>query len=549
MNQPARTIQLPRAFLRKCRKTLFVKRIADSTGVEMTGGSLLMRTLIFRRLLLRNVLQGDEQFVGLLIPPSAGGVLANAAVTLCRRVAVNLNYTVSSEILNYCIAQCGIRHVLTSRKFMERFDFKLNAELVYLEDFREQVTLSDKLVAALDTYLLPSVLLERWLGLHKIKLDDLFTIIYTSGSTGKPKGVMLTYNNIGTNVAAIEDRLQLSARDVVCGILPLFHSMGFTIALWSVLGLEVKGAYHFSPLDAKVIGKLCHDHRITILVSTPTFLRSYLRRCTPEEFASLELIVTGAEKLPNDLLHAFEDKFGVRPMEGYGTTELSPAVSVNVPPKRTPGGSTEMARVGTVGKPFPGIRAKVIDLDTGQDLGIGQSGMLLIKGPNVMQGYFKMPEQTAKVMRDGWYITGDMAKLDADGFISITGRVSRFSKIGGEMVPHIHVEDLLQRLVSDDEDKVSVAVTAVPDERKGERLIVFHLPCAKTPDQIVKGLSAAGLPSLWIPSPDSFFQVEQIPLLGTGKLDLQAIKLLAQEKVSAGRSATAHPSATGQQST
>ena len=531
MNQPARTIVLPRAFLRQCRKTLFAKKVADSTGMEMTGGSLLMRTLIFRRLLLRRVLANDERFVGLLIPPSGGGVLANAAVTLAGRVAVNLNYTVPSEILNYCIAQCGIRHVLTSRKFMERFDFKLDAQLVYLEDFREQVTLADKLVAALDAYVLPSAILERWLGLHKIKLDDLLTIIYTSGSTGKPKGVMLTYNNIGTNVAAIEDTLQLGARDTVCGILPFFHSMGFTVALWAVLGLEVKGAYHFSPLDAKIIGKLCQDHRITIILSTPTFLRSYIRRCTPEEFATVNLVITGAEKLPNDLLAVFEERFGVRPMEGYGTTELSPVVSVNVPPARAGGGSTAMARVGTVGKPIAGVRAKIIDHETGKDLGVGQSGMLLIAGPNVMQGYYQMPEQTAKVMRDGWYVTGDMGMIDAEGFIHITGRLSRFSKIGGEMVPHIHVEEILQKILSDDEEKLAVAVTALPDERKGERLIVFYLPTDKTPQQITKELTAAGLPNLWVPSADSFFQVEQIPVLGTGKLDLQAIKELAKSKV------------------
>ncbi|MBI3839639.1 MAG: AMP-binding protein [Planctomycetia bacterium] len=537
MNLQPRTIILPRAFLRKCHKSLFAKKIADSTGMVMTGGNLLMRTLIFRRLLLRSVLEPDEKFVGLLIPPLGGGVLANAAVTLCRRVAVNLNYTVSSEILNYCIEQCGIRHVLTSRKFMEKFDFKLNAKLVYLEDFRAQVTTADKLVAALDTYLLPAAILERWLGLDKIQPDDLFTIIFTSGSTGRPKGVMLSYSNVGSNSAAIEDILQLTGRDVVCGILPLFHSMGFTVGLWSVLGLDVKGAYHFSPLDAKVIGNLCQEHKVTIMVTTPTFLRSYVRRCAPEELSAMELVVTGAEKLPGDLLKAFEDKFGIRPMEGYGTTELSPIVSVNVPPNRAIGGDTTLARVGTVGKPIPGVRAKIISHETGEELGIGCSGMLLIKGPNVMQGYYKQPEQTAKVLRDGWYTTGDMAMLDAEGFIHITGRLSRFSKIGGEMVPHIHVEELLQRILSDEEEKLTVAVAAVPDQRKGERLIVFYLPTDKTPDQIVKELTATGLPNLWIPSPDSFFEVEQIPVLGTGKLDLQAIKELAKEKVSGGATA------------
>jgi acyl-[acyl-carrier-protein]-phospholipid O-acyltransferase/long-chain-fatty-acid--[acyl-carrier-protein] ligase len=163
--------------------------------------------------------------------------------------------------------------------------------------------------------------------------------------------------------------------------------------------------------------------------------------------------------------------------------------------------------------------------------------MLLVKGPNVMQGYYKMPEQTAKVMRDGWYVTGDMALIDDDGFIHITGRLSRFSKIGGEMVPHIRVEELLEGLISDDDEKLAVAVTAVPDVRKGERLIVFHLPTEKSIDEILKGLTAAGLPNLWIPDKDGFYQVDEIPVLGTGKLDLQAIKQMAEERVLGGTGA------------
>ncbi len=531
MKFESRTIIVPREFLRQCRKAMFRLKVADSTGTEMTGGSLLMRTLIFRRLLLRNVLGADERFVGLLVPPSAGGVLANAAVTLCRRVAVNLNYTVSSDTLNYCIDQCGIRHVLTSRRFMERFDFKLDAELVYLEDLRDQVTLADKLVAATQAYTFPSAVLERLLRLHTIDPDELFTIIYTSGSTGKPKGVMLSYKNVGTNSAAIEDILQLDDHDMVMGILPLFHSFGFTVCLWSVLALGPRGVYHFSPLDAKVIGKLCKDYKVTILISTPTFLRSYMRRCTPEDFAAMELVVTGAEKLPGDLAEAFKERFGLYPTEGYGTTELSPIVSVNVPSNRAVGGDTTLNRLGTVGMPIPGVSAKTIDPETGQDLPPGESGMLLIKGPNVMQGYYKLPEKTAKVLRDGWYVTGDMGRVDKDGFISITGRVSRFSKIGGEMVPHIRIEELLQKIMTDDEEKLAVAVTAMPDARKGERLIVFHLPCEKSVDQILKELSATGLPNLWMPDKDGFFQVDEIPLLGTGKLDLQGLKQLLEERV------------------
>ena len=217
-------------------------------------------------------------------------------------------------------------------------------------------------------------------------------------------------------------------------------------------------------------------------------------------------------------------------MEGYGTTELSPVVSVNVPPNRANGTPGKLDRAGTAGKPLPEVSAKVVDHETGQDLDVGETGMLLIKGPNVMLGYYKMPEQTAKVMRDGWYVTGDMGFLDEEGFIHITGRLSRFSKIGGEMVPHIHVEELLEKIISQ-EEKLAVAVTAVPDVRKGERLIVFHLPCDKSAEQIINELTALKLPNLWIPNKECFYQVDEIPVLGTGKLDLQAIQQLAKERV------------------
>jgi acyl-[acyl-carrier-protein]-phospholipid O-acyltransferase/long-chain-fatty-acid--[acyl-carrier-protein] ligase len=267
-----------------------------------------------------------------------------------------------------------------------------------------------------------------------------------------------------------------------------------------------------------------------------------LRRCTKEEFASLELVVVGAEKLPPDLLVAFEEKFDIQPMEGYGTTELAPVTAVNIPLNRGVGADGTWNRSGTVGKPLPGVSARIVHHETGEDLPIGQSGMLLIKGPNVMQGYYKNPEQTAKVLRDGWYTTGDMGLIDSDGFIHITGRISRFSKIGGEMVPHIRIEELLQGILGDDEETVKVAVTAVPDERKGERLIVFHLPTDKSAADMIKALTAAGLPNLWIPGSDSFFEVEQIPLLGTGKLDLQAVKELAQVKAGTGGSRQASTS-------
>jgi acyl-[acyl-carrier-protein]-phospholipid O-acyltransferase/long-chain-fatty-acid--[acyl-carrier-protein] ligase len=227
------------------------------------------------------------------------------------------------------------------------------------------------------------------------------------------------------------------------------------------------------------------------------------------------------------------------PSEGYGTTELSPAVGINIPDHRSADIHQKGTKLGSIGRPLPGVAAKVVDPDTWEDVGVDREGLLLIKGPNVMLGYLNQPEKTAEVIRDGWYNTGDFGKLDSEGFIHITGRQSRFSKIGGEMVPHIRIEEEIARLVDlkegaadaqQDGPDLKVAVTAVPDDTKGERIIVFHRPLSKSIDEIRRALSDAGLPNLWIPSTDGFVEVDEIPLLGTGKLDLRALKQMALER-------------------
>lgn len=530
--QATSTMMIPsRLFIRQCKARKRLPKVADSLGTEMTGGETLMRSLILRRI-LRRILADDEKCVGVLLPPGAGGFLANMALALDRRTSANLNYTVSSDVMNACIKLAGIKHVLTSRKFMDKMDFKLDAELVYLEDFKDKATSTDKAIGYAQANFVPAGILESSLGLPRVKPDDVLTIIFTSGSTGTPKGVMLTYANIGSNVQAIDQVVHLRPSDVLIGILPFFHSFGYTVTLWGVASLNISGAYHYSPLDARQIGKLTEKYKGTLLLSTPTFLRTYLRRCEPEELKSLEVVVCGAEKLPKDLADEFEKKFGVRPVEGYGTTELSPLVSVNVPPSRSIDNFQPDRKEGTVGRPVPGVTARITDLDTGKVLSADKPGMLWISGPNVMQGYLDQPELTAQVIKDGWYQTGDVALIDAEGFIQITGRESRFSKIGGEMVPHIKIEEELERLIDPaDDGKPQVAVTAVPDPKRGECLIVLHTKLnGKTPDDLRKGLTAVGLPNLFIPSADCFYEVAELPILGTGKLDLRGIKTLAIEK-------------------
>ncbi len=514
-----------------CRRRLFRTKVADSSGAELTGGRLLAQVLVMRRLLEREVLDNREKNVAVLLPPSLPAVLVNATLPLLGCVAVNLNYTTSSETLNSCIAQVAAHHVVTSRRFLSQLRLSIDAKVVFLEDLVGKITWKDKTLAALQAYLVPSCLLERRFGLLEVNPDDVLTIAFTAGSTGDPKGVMLSHRNIGSNVRAVEHLFRIKESDVLLGILPFFHSFGFTGTLWTVLSLEPKGVYHFTPLDARRVGQLCQAHKVTILLAAPTFLRAYLRRCEKEQFRTLEVVIVSAEKLPLDLAHPFRDKFGVQPVEAYGATELSPAAATNVPDDRVLDRTHKGAKEGTVGRVLPGSRAKVVDLNSGEELEIGSEGLLLIAGPNVMLGYLNQPEKTAAVMRGEWYVTGDIARLDSEGFITITDRASRFSKIGGEMVPHLKIEESLQRIVSasapNEQDQPTLAITAVSDPQRGERLIVIHEPLPLPTERVIERLGAEGLPNLWIPSRDSFLEVPQLPMLGAGKVDLKALKQLA----------------------
>jgi acyl-[acyl-carrier-protein]-phospholipid O-acyltransferase/long-chain-fatty-acid--[acyl-carrier-protein] ligase len=526
---PDTSVVLQRKLLRACRAAAGRLKIADSLGTRLTGRQALTRILAARSVLER-VLAPDEKFVGVLLPPTAGAAVVNAALAVSGRVAVNLNYTASQSILDTCIERAGLRHVISSPAFLTRVKLDVGSRLLDAGGLRTQLTAFDKLMAFVHATATPIPMLERMLGLDRIRPDDVLTVIFTSGSTGDPKGVVLTQENVGSNVRAIDHLLHLSAADVALGVLPFFHSYGYTTTLWTPLTLEPSVVYHTDPRDAQVVGRLAREHHATILMATPTFLRIYTRRTPPEDFSTLEVVFGAAEKLPTEVCDAFEKKFGVRPSEAYGATELSPLVAANVPPSRHVPGRPADAREGTVGRPILGSRARITDRDGERELPLGEEGLLWIAGPNVMQGYLDRPDLTAKVLKDGWYCTGDIAKLDADGFITITGRESRFSKIGGEMVPHLTIEEAVNVELGAADGELLAVVTAVPDRAKGERLIVLHVPKQFDPGELVKKISQRGLPNLWIPSPDSFAEIDELPVLGSGKLDLRKLAALARER-------------------
>jgi acyl-[acyl-carrier-protein]-phospholipid O-acyltransferase/long-chain-fatty-acid--[acyl-carrier-protein] ligase len=312
----------------------------------------------------------------------------------------------------------------------------------------------------------------------------------------------------------------------VLGILPFFHSFGFTGTLFFPLVKGFGAVYHPNPMDARAVGELAARYTATIFVATPTFLQSYIRRVDPGQFGSLRFVLTGAEKLPARVAAAFEEKFGIRPYEAYGCTECSPAVTVNTRDVRAPGIYQVGGKRGRIGHPLPGVSVRIVDPDTIQPLPPGRAGLLLVKGPNVMRGYLGKPEKTAEVLRDGWYRTGDIASVDEDGFLVITDRLSRFAKIGGEMVPLVRIEERLHELAGLTQQ--SLAAAAVPDEKKGERIVVLHTLDAAALAALLAALPSSGLPNLWVPRPSDFRRIDALPVLGTGKLDLRRIRELAR---------------------
>ena len=377
----------------------------------------------------------DQNTVGILLPPSVGGALVNIAATLSGRTSVNLNYTAGQRGMEFASKQASLDTIVTSRLFVTKakLDLPESAAPVWLEDILPTIGLAEKFKAMLLAIFAPVRLIERACGASlRPRMDDLATIIFSSGSTGEPKGVMLSHFNIDSNVEGIAQVLHIDRRDRILGILPFFHSFGYLATLWfgTIHGLGI--IYHPSPLDAGPIGELIKKNRMTILLCTPTFLQLYLRRCTPDQFASLRVVITGAEKLSDRLAQAFEEKFGLPVHQGYGVTECAPVISVNCPDFHAAGFFQPASRRGTVGQPLPGISTRVVDPESWEPLPVGTAGMLLVKGPNMMVGYLGRQDLTAKVMHDGWYTTGDIAKVDEEGFITITDRLSRFSKIGRE---------------------------------------------------------------------------------------------------------------------
>ena len=473
-------------------------------------------------------LRCPERRIGIVLPPGKGGVLANLAVVLAGKVPVNLNFTSAREAIQSAQSQAGLKTIISARAMAKKLeDFPWTPEVLNLDEVLPGMKPAI-ICWWLVSFITPAPLLARLLHIPRVGDREEAILLFTSGSSGAPKGVALTHRNILGNVSQFAVLLDAGSETLIVASLPFFHSFGCTVTLWYPLVEGVKIVTYPSPLEAAKIAQIVQRYAATVMFATPTFLRAYLRKAEPEQLQSLRLVITGAEKLPTDIANAFEERFGKAVFEGYGLTETSPVLSVNLPdPKpRRPGDAVQPSRrLGSTGKLAPGIAAEIRDPENDRKLTLHDTGMLWVRGPNIFDGYLDDPVRSAEVLKDGWFKTGDLGRFDEDGFLFIEGRLSRFSKIAGEMVPHEMIEQkILSALKLDAQAERVLTIMGVPDEAKGEALVLLT-SIEIDVQQLRAALREADVPNLWVPR--TIRRVESIPLLASGKLDLGKCKELA----------------------
>jgi len=517
---------LGRTCLRGLKKHQFDYAIIDGMdGSHLSRGSLLAAGITFSRYLRREC---PDRRIAIVLPPGKAALVANLAVLLADKVPVNLNFTAGRASIEAALAIAEIKHCLTAHPVAKRFtDFPWPEHTMMLDDILPPMK-RDIVWWRAAVLLLPSWLLAWRLHIPEEGDRREAFLLFTSGSSGAPKGVGLTHRNLLGNVAQFALMLEFDRGESVLGSLPFFHSFGATVTVLFPMIEPITVVTYPNPLEIGKLAGLIEKYRISLVVTTPTFLRGYMRKAEPKQLASLKLLVTGAEKLPTDLQKSFEAQFGMKVLQGYGLTETSPVVAFNLPDVAAsrPGDTVQpSSRDGSIGKLAPGIAARICDPETEAPLSLHATGMLWLRGANIFEGYLHDPGRTAEVLKDGWFKTGDLARFDEDGFCYIEGRLSRFSKIGGEMVPHETVESrIVDAFGLAAEGERTCAITAIPDEAKGEALVLLTTREIDT-GELRKRLSEAGLPNLWIPK--IVKRVEALPVLGTGKLDLQRCKELA----------------------
>jgi acyl-[acyl-carrier-protein]-phospholipid O-acyltransferase/long-chain-fatty-acid--[acyl-carrier-protein] ligase len=526
--RPAIDRHLAEECVRGLKRRPFATAVVDGLDHSRLSRSKLLGAAVALSRFLRK--QFADERIAIVLPASKGSMVANLAVTLAGKVPVDLNFTVGRAANESCCKRANLRVAISATPFIERVkDFPWPEQILKLDELMPRLK-PQILFWWTMSILLPARLLLRLLQIPRNGGHAEATLLFTSGTTGEPKGVVISHRNVVGNVSQFRQLLDATKDDAILASLPFFHTFGSTVTLWYPLIEGVRIVTYPNPLEAAKNAALIERYKLTLLLATPTFLRGYLRKVEPDKLRSLRLVITGAEKLPLDLAKNFEERFNQKVFEGYGLTETSPVVSVNLPepqPTKPREHVQPSSRLGSVGKMASGIAAEIREPESDRKRSLHETGMLWLRGVNIFEGYLHDAERTADVLQDGWLKTGDVGRFDEDGFLYIEGRLSRFSKIGGEMVPHEAIEHKIVDLLDlSGKDERMVAIVGVQDEAKGEALVLLSAVDVDLP-QLRKQLHESGISNLWIPK--RVQRVDSIPVLASGKLDLTRCKELVEK--------------------
>ena len=473
------------------------------------------QTLTAALVLSRRMAFFEEGFVGVMLPNSAPAIVLILAVLISGRIPVFINYsTGAAQNAVYAQRKCGFRAIVTARALLDRINCEPVPGMIMLEDLARQVSLMDKLRGSLRSTRSTERLLALVAGGSE---DDPACVLFTSGSESEPKAVPLSHRNIRSNIGGLSSVWNYSAEDVILANLPYFHVFGLTLNLWLPLFYGMKIVTAANPLDFKGTSEAIREEKVVYVGGTPAFLSGYLEASAPGDFTTVRMVLSGGDKCPGAVREGFRRKHGVEVYEGYGTTETSPLISVNVP------GS---AKAGSVGKPLPNLEVHVEHFETGEPCPPGAVGKILVRGENVMNGYFDDLEQTSLSLRHGWYDTGDMGYLDDDGFLWLAGRLKRFVKIRGEMVSLVRVENVLQSSLP---EGVTCCVVELPDAARGARIIA--VVSAPVDERAVLRAMSADLPNIALPR--EFVVMDQLPKMGSGKIDIRTVTDRVRDRLQA----------------
>lgn len=507
-------LQLHQRFIHSAKKR--GKHIAvhdQATGQDFTYGRMLIASLILKD----SIAKIRGRYVGILLPTSVGCMLGVLGSLMNGKIPVMINYSTGAiDNCLYAREKCNFKTILTSRKLLEKLSLEPIDNMIFVEDILSKVTIVDKLKAA-GLSKLPFPLLKTLV--HSGRDSEVCVILFTSGSEKEPKAVQLTHKNIGSNVDAASQVFDLHPEDVCISMLPLFHVFGLTINMWLPLCLGNTMVAHPNPLEYQTISSLVRQYKVTYMAATPAFFYGYLQKSDPGDFASIRFAIAGADKLPDKVYDGFLKKHGITIFEGYGTTETSPVISTNRPGAH---------KLGSIGKPIPGVKVRIEDINSGEKLGPNLEGKILVKGDLVMEGYLNDIEETSLRIRNGWYDTGDIGVIDNDGFLWHRGRLKRFVKVGGEMVSLVKVEDVLSRLLPED---VICCVVDIPNPTKGADVVAAVANGNFDMHKVLKQLKKE-LPGIAVPR--QFYVIDDIPMMSSGKVNFREVEKICRKLSAAG---------------